>query len=301
MATPPVQPPRPGGDDVRPLHPTIRITLVVTAGFLLVLGIDLTLAPSRTDEFFSWTIEPPLTAGTIGAFYVTGSFMIVMTLMGSAWARGRTVILGGVAFSILAIVATLLDLDRFAFDSDEPVAFVVAWVWILSYATVPVVLLLSLIPQSRVPGIDPRLGPPPRWVTVSLAVAGTVMVAAAAALSVVPEDMAELWPWTLTPLTARVLGAWMAGFALVFLWVVWEKDRFQALPAVATLGFLGLAQLLTVARFRDDVSWEEPGAWIYVAALGIALVAGGLGWALLRRAEGTPQVTDPAQPNSPRT
>ena len=274
----------------------MRNTLTATAWFLLALGIDLTLTPSRTDEFFSWTIAPSLTAGAIGAFYVTGFLLLVMALKGSVWARARTVVLGGVVFAVLAIVATFIDLDRFAFDSDETFAVVVAWVWILSYTIVPALLLLFLIPQGRVPGVDPRTGPPPRWLTASLWVAGALMAAVATGLSVVPEEIVKAWPWDLTPLTARVLGAWSAGFGIVFLWAAWENDRFRMLPGTATLGFLGLVQLLTVARFGDDVSWDEPGAWIYVAVLGMALVAGGVGWARLRRAEGTPAA--PAQPTS---
>lgn len=301
MASPLAQPAHPAPGNARPLHPIIRYTLAATAVFLLALGIDLTLFPGRTDEFFSWSIEPPLTAGTIGAFYVTGFLLIAMSLKGSVWARGRTVILGGVVFSILATAATFIDLDRFNFDSDETFAVVVSWVWILSYAIVPVVLLLALIPQSRLSGVDPSTGRPPGWLGASLGAAGAVMVAIAAGLSVIPEEMAKVWPWDLTPLTARVLGAWSAGFGLVLLWATWENDRFRMVPATAMLGFLGLFQLLTVARFGDQVSWDEPGAWIYVAVLGIALVAGGVGSARLRQAEGSPAVPAPAKPAPPRT
>jgi hypothetical protein len=295
------QAPHLAGHDTRPIHPTIRITLAVTAVFLLTLGVDLTLAPGRTDEFFSWPIKPSLTAGTIGAFYITGCLLIATALIGSAWARARTVIAAGVVFSVLAIVATFIDLDRFNFDSDETIAVVVSWVWILSYAIVPVLLLLFLIPQSRVPGVDPRTGPPPRWLRTSLWAAGGLMVAVAAGLSVVPEDMADIWPWTLTPLTARVLGSWIAGLGIVCLWAAWENDRFRMLSGVATLAFVGPIQLLTVLRFEDQMSWDEPGAWIYVGVLGSALVAGGLGLAQLRQANGAPAASAPTRQPSPET
>jgi hypothetical protein len=301
VATSEAQPPASARGDARPLDPIIFYTLAATGAFLLALGIDLTLFPDRTDEFFSWPIKPELTAGTIGAFYVTGFVLILVTLKGPLWARGRTVILGGVVFSVLAIVATFIDLDRFNFDSDETFAVVISWVWIVSYATVAPVLLLALIPQRRLPGVDPVTGPPPRWLRASLGAAGAIMVTAAAGLTVIPEEMVKIWPWDLTPLTARVLGAWSAGFGAVLLWATWENDRFRIVPATAMLGFLGLFQLLTVARFGDDISWEEPGAWIYVAALGFALVAGGLGSARLREVWGSPQAEGPAGTPPPRT
>jgi hypothetical protein len=294
VASPPEQLSDPTRHEARPLYSHMRFTMVGTAWFLLVLGLDLTLAPGRTDEFFSWPIEPSLTAAAIGAFYVAGFVLLITALKESTWARGRTVILGGVAFAVLAIIATFIDLDKFAFDSDEPVAVVVAWVWISTYMIVPLLLLGLLVPQSRVPGVDPRTGPPPRWLSASLWVTGAIAIAVAAGLTVIPEDMADIWPWTLTPLTARVLGSWIGGFGIVFLWGAWENDRFRALPAVAALGFVGLIQLLTVARFGDQISWDEPGAWIYVVVLGAALAAGTMGWVHLRQADLPTAAADPS-------
>jgi hypothetical protein len=269
----------------RPLHPLIRNTLLQTGWVLLALGLDLTIFPTRTDEFFSWHIRPPLTAGAIGAFYVTAFVLIMLATRGRVWARTRGVILGGVVFAWLAIAATAIHFEKFAFDSSEPVAVFVAWVWNLSYAIVPLVLLVALIPQLRVPGVDPRTGRTPGWITATLAVAGGVMVLVSAALFVAPEQMAKVWPWTLTPLTARVLSSWMAGFGLMFAWAAGENDRFRVLPYTATLACVGLFQLLTAVRFGDQVSWGEAGAWIYVALMAAAVVAGGLGWTRLRAAQ----------------
>jgi hypothetical protein len=276
------------GFGARALHPIIYWTLAATAAFLLALGIDLTLAPDRTDEFFSWPISPELTSQSIGAHYLTGFLLILITLKGGLWARGRTVILAGVVFSVIAAVATFIDLDRFNFDSDKTIAVVVTWVWILSYTLVPVILLLALIPQRRLPGTDPVTGPPPGWLRITLGVFGAIMVVVAAGLAVIPEEMAKIWPWELTPLTGRILGAWTAGFGVVLLWAWWENDRFRVVPAAAVLGLLGLFQLLTLARFGGDISWDEPGAWIYVAALAIALVGGALASAQLRDVWGAP-------------
>jgi hypothetical protein len=277
-----------GPSDWRPLHPIIYWTLAATATFLLALGIDLTLAPGDTDKYVSWAIDPQLTSQTIGAHYLTGFLLILITLQGGLWARGRTVILGGVVFSVIATVTTFIHLEKFNFDSDHTIAVVVTWIWILSYTIVPVILLLALIPQRRLPGVDPVTGHPPRWLTISLRAFGVLMVLVAAGLTLIPDDMADIWPWTLSPLTARVLGAWTAGFGAVLLWAAWENDRFRMVPATAILFFMGVFQLLTVARFGDDIGWDEPGAWIYVVALALALAVGALGSAQLREVWATP-------------
>jgi hypothetical protein len=258
--------------------------LVPVGWVLLAMGLDLTLLPKRTDEFFSWAIRPPITAGAIGAFYVTGFLLVFMAIRRRVWARARALVPAGVVFSALALVATALHLGKFAFDSPHPVAVAIAWEWVLSYAIVPVLLLVALVPQRRLPGVDPRTGRPPRWVTGSLGVAGAILVGTAVALFVAPGKMGEVWPWALTPLTSRVLGAWSAGFGIAFLWAAWENDRLRAVPFTATLAFIGSFQLLTTIRFGDQVSWGRPGARIYVGVLGAAAVAGGAGWARLRGA-----------------
>src|SRR5437870_12621026 len=63
---------------VRELHPMMRNVLVPTAWVLLLMELSLTLFPKRTDVYFSWTILPPITAGAIGAFYVTGFALVMM-------------------------------------------------------------------------------------------------------------------------------------------------------------------------------------------------------------------------------
>jgi hypothetical protein len=279
---------------VRQLHPMMRNVLVPVGWVLLAMGLDLTLLPKRTDEFFSWAIRPPITAGAIGAFYVTGFLLVFMAIRGRVWARARALVPAGVVFSALALVATALHLGKFAFDSPHPVAMGIAWEWVLSYAIVPVLLLVALVPQRRLPGVDPRTERPPGWVTGSLWVAGAVLVGTAAALFLAPGTMGKVWPWALTPLTSRVLGAWSAGFGVAFLWTAWEKDGFRALPFAATLAFIGSFQLLTAIRFGDQVSWGKPAAWIYVTLLGAAAVAGGAAWARLRGTRLMASVTAPA-------
>ena len=54
---------------VRPFTPSLRSILRVFAGLALIAGVLLFAGADDTDEWFSWTIQPPLTAATLGAFY----------------------------------------------------------------------------------------------------------------------------------------------------------------------------------------------------------------------------------------
>src|SRR5438552_2574343 len=99
------------GSAVKGLHQVMRNALVVSAVILATLGLDLTIAPRSTDRFFSWPIQPALTAGTLGAFYLAAFLILVLSLTGGmTWARARVVLAGGIAFSAMAFAATFIHL-----------------------------------------------------------------------------------------------------------------------------------------------------------------------------------------------
>lgn len=261
----------------RRLHHVVRNALYLAAVILLGLGLDLTLFPRDTDRFFSWTIDVSLTAGTLGAFYLSAFVIVLLTLTrGLTWARARVVLGGGIAFSSLAILATAIHADKFHFNRSG-IPLIVAWVWTIAYAVLLPVILVGLIPQRRLPGIDPPKVFPPSWLAVALGGFGLVLFVVGVFLFVAPQTVAKDWPWPLTALTGRVLGAWAVGLGLVFLVAARQGDRFRMLPSTVGLGLFGLLQLLTVWRFSEDMAWSETGAWVYVVFLGAALVAGTAG------------------------
>ena len=53
----------------RPLTPELRALLAGFAGLALIAGFLLFPLAEETDRFFSWTIQPPLTAAFLGAAY----------------------------------------------------------------------------------------------------------------------------------------------------------------------------------------------------------------------------------------
>jgi hypothetical protein len=277
-----------GTTPIRRVTPMLRNALVVSSIVLGALGLDLTLAPTNTAKFFSWGIAPPLTAQTLGAFYLTALVLLLLSIRGWVWARVRVVLPGGILFSAAAFVATLIHLDKFNFDKPGLFGKVVAWVWTVAYLVLPPVLLIALRPQSREPGVDPPMEPAPRWLRTAAGAAGIAMVGVATLLWIVPNEMNKVWPWALTPLTARVLGAWTGGLGLVFLLAAREGSRTAMEAPAVGMALYGLFELLALARFGGDVSWSEAGAWIYVAFLVAVLLAGLAGSARLIRREPAP-------------
>ena len=79
---------------------------------------------------------------------------------------------------------------------------------------------------------------------------GVVMLAFGAYLFVAPESADELWPWALTPLTARVVGAFVAGFGASALHAVAANDLPRFEGAALAYSALGALELMALALQR---------------------------------------------------
>ena len=117
-----------------------------------------------------------------------------------------------------------------------------------------------------------------------LALQALVMGGVGIALWVSPSSAETIWPWLLTPLTARAVGAFLIGFAAAAAFAAIDNriERFRgAAYAYATLGAL---ELLAAAIFSEDFDAGESA--LYVAFVATVLLVGLAGLALVRRAEG---------------
>ncbi len=247
-------------------------------GILTFLGVAaLFVRPETTDEFFAWTIRPPLTAAFLGAAYLAGCCLVVLSLRASAWVHARASIATILVFTVLTLVATLAHLDRFHLQAGGLAARAAAWFWLAVYVSVPVVMVVVLAQQLREPGAHPeRARPLPRWLAAALLAQGAVLLVVGAVLFVRPGLLAA-WPWPLTPLTSRAVGAWLVSFGLAAVLVVAEADltRLRA-PAVAYLVF-GLAELAAVLRFAGSVAWDTGAARAYLAFLVLVVLTAAVG------------------------
>jgi hypothetical protein len=94
-----------------------------------------------------------------------------------------------------------------------------------------------------------------------------VLLGLGIALLLDPVDAAELWPWPLTELTARAVGAWLVGLG----WAAAHSRVIDDLPSIRPLGLTGAAfvtlQAVALARYGDALTWSGLPAVGYVAVL----------------------------------
>jgi hypothetical protein len=233
-----------------------------------------------TDRLWAWTIQPPLTAAFLGAGYCAGLVLVALALRDRVWANARIPMITVLIFTILTLVATLLHLDRFHFHvAHTEIARIAAWIWLVVYVVVPLALALAVVRQSRAPGVDPRPGQPmPRWLSGLLAVQALIMLAVGAVLYINPKSQANIWPWALTPLTSRMVAAWLIAFGFAAVLAVWERGLSRL--KIDSIGYVvfGMLQLVALIRYGEQVRWGTPAAIVYVIVLPTIPLVGATGW-----------------------
>jgi hypothetical protein len=253
--------------------------LLYTASILVFLaGFQLTVFSEQTATYFAWTIAPPMTAAFLGAAYWAAVPVEVLAARQSTWAQARVAVPAIWLFTTLTLVITLIHFDRFHFSSPVASAQGSAWFWLAIYAGVPIAMILIGWLQIREPGGDPPHGPaPPAWMRVVVFLQGGSMLVLGVGLLLAPTVVGWVWPWTLTALTGRAMGAWFVGLGFAALHALRESDFSRIRPLGGGYTIFAVLELVAILRYAGDVNWG-PGAWLYVAFLVSILPVGIFAW-----------------------
>jgi hypothetical protein len=271
--------------------PSVRILLRVTMVVLLVVGVLLFFLPERTDELFAWTVGPPLMAAFMGASYLASAALIGLSARQPWWVQARLSLVTSWVFLVTMEIVTLVHIDRFHFDPALPLlARMAAWVWLALYTAVPVwiVVVVILALRRRVQDPPPRW-PLPVWFRGILVLYGALVAVVAGVFLFAPEPAAEMWPWALTPLTARTVGSWMLPTAVLAIHAAVENDLDRLLPVAVTWTLGGVLQPVAVVRYLDD--FDATGSTLYLGYVAPLAVFGVVTLWLRRRAKLAPQVS----------
>jgi hypothetical protein len=237
--------------------------------FLLVAFVLLYGFPDDTAHWFAWEIHPRMTPLIMGAGYISGTYFFARVVLARRWHEVHVGFLPITAFTLFLAIATFSHLDRFNHDH---VAF---WIWTGLYVVTPVLVPLA---WWRNRATDPRTPEPgdllPATARTVFKAAGAVQLAVALVLLLSPSTMIDAWPWTLTPLTAPVLGGWFALPGVVAL-MMGIDGRWSAIRITLESQLIGLALILLGAA-RAWVDFDTSNALSFVFVGGLALLFAGL-------------------------
>jgi hypothetical protein len=261
-----------------PIGPELRLlfgafaVLAVGAFFLLFVLSE------QTDDWFSWTIKPPLTAAFLGASYLAALVLFAWTAARGDWASAQATLVPVSVIAVLLGVATIIHDDRFHDD-------LFGWFWKTAYVIAPIAIVAAVALQLRRPADAGRRArvPLPSALRGLLTVQGAVMLAVGLYLFAAPESADVLWPWNLTPLTARAIGAFVVGFGASALHAAIVDDLPSFEGAALAYAVLGALELVALARYTGDLTGADLDSLLYVGLLVTVLLAGLAGWLGARR------------------
>jgi hypothetical protein len=249
--------------------PFTRVVAVVVIAILVLAWIVLFVFPSDTAHRFAWTIDSRMTVMLMGAGYGSAIYFFIHVLTERRWHRVTLGFIPTTVFTWMMLGATLLHWDRFRHGSTPFLLWF--WVYLITPILVPAVWLLNRSHDPRT--LEERDAMFPEWIRIAMAVAGIAMATIAAWLYLAPASVASVWPWPLTPLTARAVAAFVALPAVAWLTIAidgrWSASRMM-LRTVA----LGLVLLLiAVIRAWGEFDPTNPLRVVYVAGLAATLIA----------------------------
>jgi hypothetical protein len=283
--------------EVAPLIPPMRWLLYVAAFLVFLAGLVLFVFPLRTDEWFAWTVNPPMTAVFLGAAYWSSAGLEVAGARAANWGLAKLAVWPVFVFTTLTLVVTLIHLDRFHLSADAPpLARVATWMWLTIYAMVPVAMLIISWMQTRSRRPAPktvmteRPAIPLALRLLLVGIAGVLLIFGLALLAL-PMHAAMLWPWPLTELTARAIGAWLVGLGWAAAQGQMSGDARAVRSVALTSVVFVLLQALALFRYGDALTWPRAPAIGFMTVLLAIGVAGGWALALSRSPVARTEIT----------
>jgi hypothetical protein len=128
--------------------------------------------------------------------------------------------------------------------------------------------------------------PLPGWLCAVLGAQLALLLPLGLALFLTPTRADAAWPWALTPLTGRALGAWLLGWSVVLAQALWERAWRRVRVSLASFGLWGALALLAVARYSSALDWSAGRSWVWLGVAGSSVGVGAYsvvaGWGLAR-------------------
>jgi hypothetical protein len=241
-----------------PIAWPLRLWLGIEVLFGIAAVMAVGLSPADTETNFAWPIQPVVMAAVLGGFYITSAPLFLLPLFARRWEMIRAMILPAALFTTIQLVATFLHWDKFS------VGTVPFYVWFASYLLPPPIFLAAYIWHQRRAASTPTEHDEilPAWLRRLLLFIGGFLTVSAALVFIFPGLLIPIFPWQLTPLTARSLSGWLIAVGTLMLAMYVENDRTRVRLATPMLILIFPVLFLQMLRYADQVDWGNAVLWI---------------------------------------
>lgn len=268
------------GQDAKPVSEAVRVGMLVP----LIVACCYTafvLVPfaGHTASVFAWGMAPP-TAWLFGSAYAGSGVMLSLALRRRRWADARIAVYSAAFFMLLMLLNSVLGWRTLHLKGGPVLGFFAAWGWMLVHVAALFIGLGVLIAQARTPGRTvPRAPALPLFVGGPMLFAVAWMGALGVLLAIAPNWMMHGWPWPVSKLDVRVMGAFCLTYAGAT-WLTWRGgDLNRTKPGLAALVVTGLLGLAGIVRYNGWLH-NDPGMWLILLVL-VTLIGMGASGLLL--------------------
>lgn len=249
-----------------PLRLWLGVEVLFGIGAVLAIGV----APQDSGTNFAWPIQPVVMAAVLGAFYMSSALLFLLPFFAKRWEMIRVMILPTAIFSTVQLIATFLHWDKFSIGTTP------FYVWFASYLLPPPIFVSAYIwhqrrASSQTINAD---SPLPSWMRTLFWISGIGLILFATSVFILPSLLIPIFPWTLTPLTARSLCGWIMISGVLLISMLRENDKARVRLGTPFLILVLPTLLLQMSRFADQVSWASPTLWVGLILAAVMCVCG---------------------------
>lgn len=255
--------------DVVPVQPILVALSAILVPVLVAAFIMLYLRPHDLGaNRFAWSINPLMSSMMLGATYLGGAYFFLSVIRSRKWRHVWLGLLPVTAFAGTLGIATLLHWDVFP---RERLGF---QLWAVLYFVVPPILPVLWYQNQRLAegttlAREGELPTASRWAFGAL---GVLLTVSGVAMFLAPELVIGVWPWTLSPLTARTLAAMyvlpgLTGLSLYYDGS-WSGARLLLGAMAVSIGLMLVAAYVA----RADFDWANPTSYLFVGVLVLILL-----------------------------
>jgi hypothetical protein len=243
--------------------PATRWLAIIIIPFLVAAAILLLIWPNDTDKTFAWTIKPSMTPMMLAAAYMGGIVFFWNVVKARKWHTIKVGFIPVIAFASFLGIATILHWDRF---NHSHISF---FTWTALYFITPFLVLVVWLHNRRYENNqfesnDQMIN---QFTRLTIGVIGAVTLLISLFLFFSPTVMINLWPWTLTPLTARVVGAMFTLPGLVGLGIAADSRWSAARIILQSQSFSIVMILIAALRAWGDFKPAYLGTYLFIGGL----------------------------------